>query len=157
MNMSFSEKSAWFSFVLTLAVWGKYVFEIFQMGGDSLSAEEQRRLALSMMAYATIYMIIAETVFHIIVGLANPNDAKLVGDERDQTIASKATSPAYNILFVGVVITIVHLLVFEHFPDIPTIASIQIPYLAAHLLIVFALLSELYRFGYMIWCYRKEA
>lgn len=157
MNMSFSEKSVWLSFVITFVVWGKYLYELMQMSNGMLSIEEQRDLALSLLAYATFYIIIAEIIFHTIIAMANPKDAELTGDERDQIIANKATSPAYAILFTGVIVTIMHLLVFEHFPNVATHSSVQIPFLTAHILIVFGLMAELYRFGYMIWCYRKEA
>ena len=157
MNMSFSEKSAWLSFIITLAIWGKYVFEVLQLGGSALNITEQRALALSMLAYATLFVIIAESVFHAIIAMANPSDANQVGDERDKSISNKATSAAYGILFTGVIITIVHLLIFEYFPEISANSSLQIPFLSAHILIIFGLLSELGRFGYMIGSYRKEA
>jgi hypothetical protein len=68
-----------------------------------------------MLAYATLFVIITESVFHAIIAMANPSDANLVGDERDKSIANKATSAAYGILFTGVIIVIVHLLLFEYF------------------------------------------
>ena len=97
--MSFREKIAWVSVVLTLLVWGSYFATLMQrvaqgnLDGGKLAG---------MFIGSVITLIILQIVFSIAAALITPREADAPPDERDQLIAAKANSSAFMVLNVCV-------------------------------------------------------
>ncbi|MDM7862177.1 hypothetical protein QTP81_16345 [Alteromonas sp. ASW11-36] len=154
MNMSFSEKSAWISLVILVYVWGDFTFGLFALHSSTEAMSVKRDIALGMLGTAVIAVIIAEAVFHTILAMAHPSSQEQQGDERDKQILLIATKPAYAILFTGVMVATGHLLIVEQWNNMIEHSSLQIPFIAIHILLFSALIAEMVRFVIMIKEYR---
>lgn len=154
MNMTFSEKSAWISLVILLYIWGDFTFDLFALHSSNEAMALKREFALRALGTAVIAVIIAEAVFHSILAMAHPSSTEQAGDERDKHILLIATKPAYAVLFSGVMFATGHLLISEHWPEMVENSSLQIPFIAIHILVFSALIAEMVRFVVMIKEYR---
>ncbi len=154
MDMSFKEKSAWISLLTTIAIFGYYFFNIWGLSG--VPEVEAREQAKDLLAYVIILTIIVETVFHSMLAATNHKAAKLGADERDKLLEYKSNNIGYTILAVGVVIVIGRMVFLEFntgFTDYES--SLQIPFLTIHMLILVFILSEVGRFGALVFHYRR--
>ncbi len=154
MDMSFTEKSAWISFVSTLCIFGYYFIQVIGLSG--LPAKEASEAAIRLLAYTIVLSVIVETVFHAMLAATNRKAAEMGADERDSVIQWKANQVGYTILVVGVMIVIGRLLIVELNPSFADQnSSINIPMLTAHILMFSFVLSEVARFGSQIFYYRR--
>lgn len=154
MNMSFSEKSAWISFVSTIAIFGYYFFKLSELSGIDLALAKP--LALALLFKAIVLIAIVEAVFHAMLAQTNIKAAKLGADERDKLIELKASKYGYTILSLGVFFTLGRLLLVEQFPQLSEHnSSLAIPFFTAHILMFAFILSEIVRFGSQIVLYRR--
>lgn len=154
MDMSFSEKSAWISFVSTIGIFGYYFIKVIALGG--LPAEEASEAALSLLFQAIVLSVIVESVFHTMLAATNRRAAEMGADERDRVIQWKANQLGYSILVTGVMIVIGRLIIVEVEPSFADEnSSLNVPMLTAHILMFSFILSEVARFGSQIFYYRR--
>lgn len=86
--MSYHEKSAWMSLVVTLFVYGGY----FASGGFT---------SFAGLIEATVTFVVAMVVLSVISALLSPRDAEAPMDERERLIAHKSAHIAYYIVLIG--------------------------------------------------------
>lgn len=86
--MSYRERSAWISLIVTLVVYGGY----FLSGGFS---------SFLGLVGATVAFVIAMVVLTVISAILSPRDANAPADERERLIAHKSAHVAYYIVASG--------------------------------------------------------
>lgn len=86
--MSFREKIAWISLVLTLAVYGGY----FAAGGFT---------SFLGLVGATVLFVVLTVLFTIVASVLSPKDASAPRDEREWLIAHKSAHIAYFVVATG--------------------------------------------------------
>lgn len=137
MNRSFQEKSIWISLATISLIFGYYFIRIFQMiAGNEIDAIQSIVILITLI----VLVIIVEIVFHIIIALRTKPEAK---DERDRLIELKATRNAYFLLVFGI------------FISIGSIAASVQPFIVAHVIMFFFILSEIAKFLTQLVYYRK--
>ncbi|MCV6627408.1 MAG: hypothetical protein OIF38_15015 [Cellvibrionaceae bacterium] len=154
LDMSFREKSAWASFIITLVIFGNYFYEL--SGFAALDQQAAKDAALSLLARSIVAVIVLEILIHSLIAAMDSKAAEAAADEREQAIASKANHYGYYLLSATVLMVIGRMLLLEFFPERAD-SSIELPMLTLHLLMLGFILSELLRFGSQIWAYRRSA
>jgi len=137
MNKSFQEKSIWISLVTISLIFGYYFVRIFKMASqDEINVIKNTVLFISVI----VMVIIVEVVSHIILALRTRPETK---DERDLLIELKATRNAYFLLVFGI------------FLSIGSIAASLPPFIMAHIIMFFFIISEIAKFLTQLFYYRR--
>ena len=93
--MSFKEKLSWSSLLTIVLVWGFYFARLAWLAADgTLTADRSLWLLLGCIIVMVIGLIIGATV----AARSGPTSEILVQDEREQSIALKASNAAFMIL-----------------------------------------------------------
>jgi hypothetical protein len=99
--MSFREKSAWIVAGSMLVVYGFY----FWMIAKAVAAGQTQSFHYgSLLVQAVFALVLIQILFHILVAVPKPAEARAPRDERDQLIALKAIRVAFIALSLGVVL-----------------------------------------------------
>ncbi|NQZ81995.1 MAG: hypothetical protein HRT52_13350 [Colwellia sp.] len=150
--MSYKERSIWASLAILIYIWFEYFSGMNQLyGSQKLTVDSINELLLD----AVIMTIVLEILLQIVIAIIDHKDANYDEDERDKLITLHGCNNAYYFLLVGA-----HLAVFYSvFPTLKTyiLPSIDLPngYFVMHLIIIFALLSEIIRLATQIRYYRR--
>jgi len=146
--MPFREKSAWISFVCTLAVFGLYYGSILTGRVSSAGIDTLHYLLIS-----TIGLIVLQVVLHVIAALMSRGDVGTAKDERERLIELKAANIAYHVLMI---IAVVGLFVFLHAPHLHHLGVVEAPQTG---LLVFAciIVADLVKSAAKIVYYRRGA
>ncbi|MCL1080155.1 hypothetical protein D5R81_13120 [Parashewanella spongiae] len=150
--MGYKERSVWASLLILGYIWYDYFIGIFNsVTGDILNVE----LVNELLFNAVVMTIILEVALPIVIAIIDDKDADYTEDERDKSITYKATVPAYNVLYTGVILAIFYTI----FPTLTTYtfpnSDLPNDYFVLNIIIVFALAAEVVRFMNQIKMYRK--
>ena len=137
MNASFEEKSVWIQLLSTLVVLGSY----FAVAARLMSSGVTVLAAfVPLFVVSVALLVVVLVVGHIVVAIASRPEGR---DERDRLIAWRAESNSSWILATGVLAAITAL-----------VASVEAIWVA-HLLLLSMLLSEVARFCFQLFYYRR--
>jgi hypothetical protein len=137
--MSFREKSAWISLGTLLVVFGVYFWNVARI----ITRKEAVRdfpLFLSLLGA----LIVAEVVFHVMIAIRSPSDARTPRDEREVLIDLKATRTAFFVLLAGA------------FLSIATLHLGTGAWVMAHAVLLSVVVAEIVKFGRQIVLYRRD-
>lgn len=95
--MSFREKSVWIQFLSVLLVFGGYYLST-HLALIPRSGPEHFHVLLGCIGL----VILLQIVFHILVAIQNPQDARSPQDERERAIEHRAHTYGYYVLLIGV-------------------------------------------------------
>lgn len=98
--MTFREKMAWVSLIVTGGVWGFYFLQIF--GAVRNGPVDGGRLA-GLFGACVGVIVVLHVALAIAAALAAPKEADAPADERERMVELKSTNIAYAVLCVGVV------------------------------------------------------
>lgn len=144
MNLTYQEKSAWGSLVITAWAFAYYFYSVVQqwlsIGLDAGGG--------SLLLKVLIVLVAAEAAYHIAIALLSGDDYD-ASDERDELIKAKSNSWAGWFMSVGVVMTIGYVLTRD------AVGMSVSAMFAAHVLMFFFVLSELARFALQIFFYHR--
>lgn len=98
--MTFREKMAWVSLIVTGAVWGFYFFQLFGAvrGGGADGA-----LLAGLFGACVVVIVVLHVVLAIAAAVVAPKEADAPADERERMVELKSTNIAYAVLCIGVV------------------------------------------------------
>ena len=150
--MSYKERSIWVSLLILIYIWGNYFTELSILHfAQQLTVETVNNLLLDVV----ILTIILEIVLQIIIAIIDHKDANYNEDERDKLITLHGSRNAYAMISVGVFLTVFYTV----FPTLSTylFPTLNLPnaYIVMHLIIAFALASEIIKFSTQIFYYRR--
>jgi len=141
MNMSFQEKSVWFSLIIILLAFGSYFSNIYNgLLAGSLNPEETLGLFIGMV----VTIVALQIMVHIVISVVESEDADHSGDERDKLISLKAEMPGGLVLGFGVV-TLALYLMFHNVQSVVT----------ANLLLLLVVISQVVTYLLEIYWYRR--
>lgn len=139
--MSFTEKSAWISFVLILIFFGTY----FARVAGVIFAGASGRGLTSLFFVLVGGFVVLEAVLHAVLAIRSPREAQAGRDERERLIAMRATRVAFPVLLVGA------------FASVGTLHLSVDRWEMAHATLLAIVVAELVRFGAQIVYFRRDA
>lgn len=148
--MSYREKSAWGSLIITGCLFGYYLLEVTAVVVSG-SADAASRMPYVVWG-VVVTAIVVEVVYHVLIAIGGRADAV---DERDRLIEAKATQLSYVVLMVGCFHTVGHLMFASHLPDAAWVQVIQMPFMPANFLLLSMLLAEMSGFAGQVYFYRR--
>ena len=141
--MPYREKTAWLALIAMAATFGPYFAIVWAGVLPAAGMPDLRQLALYAVV-AVVQMLILG-IGHLYLRRASPEEARMPPDERDRAIKSHATTSAYYVLMVGMMVVGI-IMPFQ--TDGWTIVN------AALMSIVVA---EIVSYGIVVLCYRSHA
>lgn len=99
--MAFREKMLWASFVVTLAIWGRYFIGFAR---DFGAGHFDQGEAIGAFVHAVTLLVTTQIVIAIVVAIISGREANAPADAREKEFARNAYRPAYFVLCSGVVI-----------------------------------------------------
>ena len=150
--MSYKESTIWISMALMLYIWSNYFFYF-----NTLYQSKALTVATvnSLLKDVVILTIVLEIIAQIVLAVINHKDAKLEEDERDKTINLYGSRNAYNILSIGVVAAVAHIIFPTLLASSPLATTLPNEYLALHIIIITAVLAEIIRYATALYYYRQ--
>tara|TARA_B100000767_G_C19414156_1_gene389204 strand:- start:41 stop:511 length:471 start_codon:yes stop_codon:yes gene_type:complete len=150
--MSYKERSIWLSLGVLVSLWFNYFYALNELHVmQKLTVEAVNDLLFNVV----IFTIILEVMLQIVTAVINNKEANYSADERDQLISLHASRNAYSLLSIGVFLAVFYTV-------FPTLSSYVFPtmnlpnaYKVMHLIIIFALISEILKFTTQIFYYRR--
>ena len=109
--MSFREKIAWAAFLSTLIAWGGYFAVVVHA---SIQGTDGGVWLLWLFIGVTIVQAVVLIIAATIASILDPADAHAARDERDDSVARRASGVAYGALVTGLVVVIAALHVGLH-------------------------------------------
>jgi hypothetical protein len=94
--MSFREKSVWTSFIIMLALFSAWVWNL----GRGLAAQAGRADLAGVSFTILIAAVLVEILLHVVLAVRSPREARTPRDERERLIDLYATRIAFRV-FVG--------------------------------------------------------
>lgn len=140
MNMSWQEKSIWFSLISTILVFGLYFSQAFQMVKHT---EIPNAAFIVLFVITIVVVVILQIAGQTILAIFHRKDAERGEDERDKLIELRATRISYFILVLGVWMTGMSM-VFG-----------STPVMMANIIMFFFILSEVVCFVAQLIYYRR--
>ncbi|MDQ8755804.1 hypothetical protein RCO27_06140 [Sphingosinicella sp. LHD-64] len=101
--MTFHEKSRWIALLANLAAWSWYFVAVARLHAAGVPNVPYM---IAMMLPVIVAITVIHIVAHVAVALWKPGEARSETDEREQAIARRAASIAYNVLAVGLVLAV---------------------------------------------------
>jgi len=150
--MSYKERSIWASLAVLTYIWFQYFSGMNNLyDSQALNIDTINELLFD----AVVMTIVLEILLQITIAIIDHKDADFDDDERDKLITLHGCNNAYYVLVLGA-----HIAVF--YTVFPTLSSRLLPYIdlpngyfVMHVIIVFALLSEIIRLITQIRYYRR--
>jgi uncharacterized membrane protein len=139
--MSFREKSAWISFLLTFIFGGLWLRNVVRVEFYGLRQDPVKFVFVMLLA-----IILAEIGLHIALAIQSPREARTPKDEREKLIDLKASRVAFYVLMVGAWTSVGTL----HLPN-------SSRFLMAQFLMGTIIITLLVRFATQIALYRRDA
>ncbi len=137
--MSFREKSAWITFVLLLA-FAIYFGEVAQ---QLLVAGPPRVSGFPLFLGLAGAVVALEILMHIVIAIRSPREARAPRDERERSIAQRATVPAFYVLLIGA------------FGAIGTMHLGANTWVLAHCVLFAIWVAQLTRYASLLYFYRR--
>ncbi len=141
MNMTYKERTIWFTLISVIMIFGNYFFYAYKILLDS--DEPNNSFLLGIAIPALILFIVIQVGTQIILAIFNRKQAT---DERDRLIDLKASSTAYTILVIGVTLGVYGAFASSQFES---------PLFVAHHFAFSFILAETGRYITQIWHYRR--
>lgn len=150
--MSYKERSIWASLAILIYIWFGYFNELSSLHiAQQLTTETVNNLLLNVV----ILTIILEIVLQITIAIIDNKDADYSEDERDKLISLHGSRNAYGIMTVGIFLAVFYTV----FPTLSgyLFPTVDLPnaYKVMHLIIIFALVSEVIKFATQLFYYRR--
>ena len=150
--MSYKERSIWVSLSILIFIWVTYFIDIVRLEqANMLTTDAVNHLLF----YVVVQTIVIEIVLQIVLAIIDHKNMDELEDERDKLISLHGSRYAYGIICVGVFIAVFH-------TTLPTFTFLEFPFKALsatyqmmHLIIVFAVLSEVIKLSTQLFYYRK--
>ena len=144
MNVAFKEVQAWISTAVTILVFAYYVVQ----APHAATTADMYRLVVGVMIAVVVLQLV---LFAIAAVMHRPENT----DERDRLIATKSLRNAYFVFVAGTIPLI--FLVLERPAPMLSSASVPLPALVVHWLVLTMAASELFRTASVIFYYRRGA
>jgi fatty acid desaturase len=139
--LSFTEKSAWVSFVSILVFFGIYFIRVAGVVFGGASPRGLPALFFTLVAG----LVVLEVVVHTVLAIRSPREAQAARDERERLISMRATQVAFPVLLVGA------------FAAVGTLHLSAGSWEMAHATLLAIVVAELVRFGAQIVYFRRDA
>lgn len=150
MDLSFQEKSIAGSLIITIALFGWYFLQVFNV----LTSDSSEAAAVLPMVLVgvVVAVVLVEIVYHVVIALASRPDDH---DERDRLIEARATRISYFVLVTGCITTIGHTLLNVYFEPDVTDRLLVNPIMTANYILLSFILAEIVGFGMQLYYYRR--
>ncbi len=145
-TMPLREQHIWASLITTALIWGGYLAATFFMWGERSWGQ-----VVGLLVSAVVLHAIALAAIQIVLAANTREEPK---DERDILIECRACRIGYYVLLAGVMMTFTGLLVLS---PVPAEVGMGRPLLAAHVLVLCAVLAEVAKEGAQVLLYRMSA
>lgn len=136
MNLSYREKSTWGWLAAMVLVFGYYFATVFGAARGPVHGG-----ALARLVGAVIVLIVIEVGAQIVIAIEAKVEPR---DERDVLIASKAYRNAYFALAVGAFLLMTCVILFD-----------LTPFVTVNLIMLFMVLSEVFKSATQLFYYRR--
>lgn len=146
-GFSFKEKSTITSLVAVAGIYGTYFYDV-------LMAHQAQSLGsmLGTMIGLVVALVVVHIVFHIVIAL---DDHAHDDDERDRAISRRASVFGYNVLVVGVLLVIGHILILGSVAQEAAGVAVPGPVTIINLLLACLVASEVVYYASQLFLYRR--
>ena len=146
-GFSYKEKSILISLVAVSAIYGGYFLDLMSGG-----AEQTMAAMLRTMTGMVVALVVVHVVFHIVISLDDVDEAE---DERDKAVARRASVPAYNVLFVAVLLITGRIVILGAWAGSDQLDPLPDTHEIANLLLAGLVLSEVVYYLAQLFYYRR--
>ena len=151
--MSFIHKSVWVQFLITLFISYHYIDSFAYLFNSNLLNDEKYTELLIFTAFQLVVLNII--VSSIVAIFSNKNEIEQQRDERDDLIALRGRSAAYNLLSVWVIIIVVQLWLKTIPGAYYFFDQLSAEYNVLNFLLVGFLIAEIVRFSTKLYYYYR--
>lgn len=151
--MSYKEKSIWVSFGLTLYLMYFYFSGLSEL---RISGSLTEPAFTALLFTTAIWLTVISIVVHSIAAILDHKEADKADDERDKLIELYGCRVGYYMLAFGVVASIIHSQLGQHFMGIPSQSSAlagTVDFM--HIIIMSYLIANAVKFSTQLFYYRR--